>query len=84
MQFSDKVARGSWSSVESLKRSTFRKVKAIRLVLELYSEEVRGKEVLHRSDNKNEDIVLSVGSHNKELTHEAVTVGFGSSVNDVG
>lgn len=74
VHFSDKVARGSWSSAESLKSSTFREVKAIRLVLESYSDEVRGKEVLHRTDNKNAEIVLSVGSRNKELHQEAVAV----------
>lgn len=74
VQFSDKTARGKWSSAESLKSSTFREVKAIRLVLESYSEEVRGKEVLHRTDNKNAEIVLSVGSRNKELHQEAVAV----------
>lgn len=74
VQFLDKVARGSWSCAESVKSSTFREVKAIRLVLESYSEEVRGKEVLHRTDNKNAEIVLSVGSRNKELHQEAVAV----------
>ena len=74
VQFSDKVARGCWSSADCMKSSTFREVKAIRLVLESYSEEVRGKEVLHRTDNKNAELVLSVGSRNKELHREAVTV----------
>ena len=36
--FSDKVARGCWSSADCLKSSTFREVKAIRLVLESYCE----------------------------------------------
>lgn len=74
VQFSDKVARGSWSCADSANSSTFREVKAIRLVLESYSEEVRGKEVLHRTDNKNAETVLSVGSRNKELHQEAVAV----------
>ena len=74
MQFSDKVARGWWSSADCTKSSTFREVKAIRLVLESYSKEVRGKEVLHRTDNKNEELVLSVGSRNMELHREAVAV----------
>jgi len=34
VQFSDKVARGCWSSVDCMKSSTFREVKAVRLVLE--------------------------------------------------
>ena len=57
-----------------MKSSTFREVNAIRLVLESFCEEVRGKEVLHRTDNKNAELVLSVGSRNKELHHETVAV----------
>ena len=57
-----------------MKSSSFREVKAIRLVLESYSEELRGKDVLHRTDNKNAEIVLSVGSRKKELHQEAVAV----------
>ena len=74
VQFSDKVARGCWSSANCMKNSTFRKVKAIRLVLESCSKEVRGKEVLNRTANKNAELVLPVGSRNKELHREAVAV----------
>ena len=74
VQLSDKVARGSWSGEESGKSSTFREVAAIRHVLESFADEVRGKDVLHRTDNKNAEIVLSVGSRNKELHMEAVAV----------
>ena len=74
VQFSDKVARGCWSSADCMKSSTFWEVKAIRLVLESYSQEVRGKGVLHRTDNKNAEVVLSVGSRNKELHQEALAV----------
>ena len=74
VQFSDKAARGCWSSADCMKSSTFREVKAIRLVLESYCEEARGKEVLHQTDNKNAELVLSVGSCNKELHQEAVAV----------
>ena len=74
VQFSYKVARSSWSGADSMKSSSFREVKAIRHVLESYSEELRGKEVLHRTDNKNAEIALSVGSRKKELHQEAVAV----------
>ena len=68
----DKVARGSWSREESEKSSTFREVTAIRRVLESFVNDVRGKDVLHRTDNRNAEIVLSVGSRIKELHMEAV------------
>ena len=74
VQLSDKVARGSWSREESGKSSTFREVTAIRRVLESFADKVRGKDVLHRTDNRNAEIVLSVGSRNKELHMEAVAV----------
>jgi len=34
VQFSDKVARGCWSFADCMKSSTFREVRATRLVLE--------------------------------------------------
>ena len=74
VQLSGKVARGSWSREESGKSSTFREVTAIRRVLESFADDVRGKDVLHRTDNRNAEIVLSVGSRNKELHMEAVAV----------
>ena len=74
MQLSDKVTRGSWSREESEKCSTFREVTAIRRVLESFADEVRGKDILHRNDNRNAEIVLSVGSRIKELHLEAVAV----------
>lgn len=49
-------------------------MKAIRHVLESYSEELRGKDDLNPTYNRNAKIVLSVGSHKKELHQEAVAV----------
>lgn len=43
-----KLAVISWSKEESGRSSTFREVRAIRYVLESYSEDLRGKEVCHR------------------------------------
>ena len=47
---------------------------AIRCVLESFADEVRGKDMLHCIDNRNDKIVLSMGSRNKELHMEAVRV----------
>lgn len=74
MQFSDKVARGCWFSADCMKSSTFREVKAITLVLEFHCKDVRGKKVLHQTENKNAELILSVRSRNKELHQEAVAV----------
>lgn len=74
VQLCGKIARGCWSREESIKSSTFREVKAIRLVLEFLTNEVRGKDMLHQTDTNNPEIVLSFGSRNKELHGEAVSV----------
>ena len=57
-----KPAVESWSEEESGRSSTFRELRAIRYVLESYSDDLRGKEVCHRTDNRNAEIILSVGS----------------------
>ena len=57
-----KPAVGSWSEEESGRSSTFPGLRAIRYVLELYSEDLRGKEVCHRTDNRNAEIIMSVVS----------------------
>ena len=36
--------------------------RAIRYVLESYSYDLRGKEVCHKTDNRNAEIIMSVGS----------------------
>ena len=69
-----KLAVRSWSEEESSRSSTFRELRAIRYVLESYSDDLRGKEVCHRTDNRNAEIILSVGSRIPDLHREAVLV----------
>lgn len=69
-----KPAVGSWSEEESGRSSTFRELRAIRYVLESYSGDLRGKEVCHRTDNRNAEIIMSVGSRIPDLHREAVLV----------
>ena len=64
---------GSWSEEESGRSSTFHELRAIWYVLESYSEDLRGKEVCHRTDNRNAEI-MSVGSRVPDLHREAVMV----------
>ena len=51
-----------------------RAARAIRYALESYSDDLRGKEVCHRTDNRNAEIILSVGSRIPDLHREAVLV----------
>ena len=72
VQIGEHAAVGSWSEEESQGSSTLRELKAARLVLESLAPMLQGKEVLHRTDNKNTERILSVGSRKKELHQEAV------------
>ena len=63
---------GNWSVEESKMSSTFRELRATSLVLQSFAPQLRGKEVLHRTDNKNTEIILSVGSRKTDLRNEAV------------
>lgn len=74
VHINDKPAVGSWSEEESDMSSTFRELRAIRYVLELYSSDLRGKEVCCRTDNRNAEIIMSVGSRVPDLHREAVLV----------
>ena len=67
-------AVGSWSEKESGRSSTFRELRAIRFVLDSYDEDLRGKVVCHRTDNRKVEIIMSVGSRVPGLHREAVSV----------
>ena len=69
-----KPALGSWSEDESGRSSTFSELRAIQYVLESYSDNLRGKEECNRTDHRNAEIILSVGSQIPDLHREAVLV----------
>ena len=73
-QVGGQVAVGSWSEEEMSKSSTFRELRATRRVLESLAPHLRGSEVLHRTDNKNTEIILSVGSRKADLHSEALNI----------
>ena len=73
-QVGGKVAVGSWSSEEMGRSSTFRELRATRRVLESLAPHLKGSEVLHRTDNKNTEIILSIGSLKGDLHDEAVSI----------
>ena len=74
VQIGGQAAVGSWSVDESSKSSTFRELRATGLVLQSFAPQLRGKEVLHRTDNRNTEIILSVGSRKADLHNEAVNI----------
>ena len=73
-QVGGKVAVGSWSLEEMGRSSTFREPRATRRVLESFAPHLKGSEVLHRTDNKNTEIILSFGSRKADLHAEAVSI----------
>ena len=73
-QIGGRVAVGSWSVDEIGTSSTFRELRATRRVLESLAPQLRGSEVLHRTDNQNTEIILSVGSRKANLHSEAVSI----------
>ena len=73
-QIGGHVAVGSWSEDEIGTNSTFRELRATRWVLESLAPQLRGSEVLHRTDNQNTEIILSVGSRKANLHSEAVSI----------
>lgn len=74
MQLGEQAAVGSWSEEEARGSSTFRELRGARRVLESFAPQRKGREVLHRTDNKNAKTILSVGSHTKNLHQEAVMI----------
>lgn len=74
VQIGGHAAVGSWSVDKSKKSSTFRELRATSLVLESFAPQLRGKEVLHRTDNKNTEIILSLASRKADLHNEAVNI----------
>ena len=73
-QVGGKVAVGSWSWEEMGRSSTFCELRATRRVLESLAPHLKGSEVLHRTVNKNTEVILSVGSRKADLHNEAVSI----------
>ena len=74
VEIGDLSATGCWSEAECKKSSTWREIRGTRLVLESLLDNLRGKEVLHRSDNMNTVNIMSVGSRKADLHQEAIDI----------
>ena len=74
VQLGDQKAVGSWSAEESVKSSTFRELRAARLVLESLAAQLEGKEVRHRTDNKSAERIMTVGSRVPDLHRQAILI----------
>ena len=74
VQFGTHIAGGNWLGSDALCSSSFRKIRAIRFVLQSFSGFLAGKEYKHRSDNQSVCSILSVGSSKPHLQKEAVAI----------
>ena len=74
VQFGTHIARRNWLGSDALCSSSFRKIRAIRFVLQSFSGFLAGKEYKHRSDNQSVCSILPVGSSKPHLHKEAVAI----------
>ena len=68
------VAHGQWSQEEAQQSSTFRELKAVRLVRESVADKLMNARVRWFSDNQNVVRILEVGSRKPNLQAEALKV----------
>ena len=74
VQLGDTVARGQWQQQDARRSSTYGELKAIRLVLDSFTQRLQFKECKHRTDNQNTCSVLCIGSKNQDLQQEAIKI----------
>ena len=75
VQLGNIVARGEWEHLDYLQSSTFRELKAVRLVImESFAPLLAFKECKHRSDNQGTVSVMSIGSNKPLLQQEATKI----------
>lgn len=74
VQLGQTVARGDWDDIDCIQSSTYRELKAIRLVLESFASSLVHKECKHRSDNQGTISILCTGSNKIHLQSEATRI----------
>lgn len=74
VQIAGQIAKGSWTPEEAEQSSTWRELRATHLVLLSYVDQFHGKEVRHRTDNKNVELVLQIGSSSKLIHDEVIAI----------
>lgn len=74
VQLGQSVARGDWDDSDRDQSSTYRELKAVRLVLESFAHLLNHKECKHRSDNQATVSIMCVGSNKAHLQREATRI----------
>ena len=65
---------GAWTPDEANQSSTWRDLRGTHLVLSCFAQQLQGKEVRHRTDNKNVESVLQIGSPSKLIHKEVIAI----------
>jgi len=74
VQLGNFIAKGAWGTEDAQQSSTFRELKAVRLVLETFARHLQNKECKHRSDNQSTISIMAVGSNKECLQKEATMI----------
>ena len=74
VQIKGQVAMGAWTPDEANQSSTWRELRGTHLVLSSFAQQLQGKEVRHRTDNKNVESVLQIGSPSKLIHDEVIAI----------
>ena len=83
VQIGDLSATGCWSEADRKRSSTWREIRGTKLVLQSLVDSLKGKEVLHRTDNQNTVRILSVGSRKQDLHQDAIDIYKLCQVNNI-
>ena len=65
---------GAWTPDEANQSSTWRELRGAHLVLSSFAQQLQGKEVRHRTDNKKVESVLQIGSPSKLIHDEVIAI----------
>ena len=74
MEHGNKIANGHWSKSECKQSSTWRKLKAVRRVLESFQSKLENERVRWFTDNQNVVRIVQHGSSNSDLQAEALAI----------
>ena len=74
VQIKGQVAMGTWTPDEANQSSTWRELRGTHMVLSSFAPQLQGKEVRHRTDNKNVESVLQIGSSSKLIHDEVLAI----------
>ena len=68
------IAHGAWSDNQAAKSSTWRELRAVRMVLESLIPKLKNECILWFSDNQNVVRIMEIGSKKPELQEEAFAI----------